>query len=235
MVFVRVALSVSSCRRCWCRRVRGAGEGGAAARSRGGAVRGLAAADAVGDRSGHGAARALGANTRRRTWGRSRSRSASRWSGRGRRATRSRRRPRWRAGDKTVFATVFAAAPEGGAQVVSNVFQVADDEPMQSPPTAPGQQPYPRVDPQQAGRRRHDQHARRDVPRPALPRPHRLRRAGRLLDRRHRRADRADQAGGGAEAAPDDPRRLQVRAGGDGKRRGRAASPGRRGRSTRRC
>ena len=42
------------------------------------------------------------------------------------------------AGDKTVFATVFtpAEAAEGGVQVVSNVFQVADDEPMQSPPRA---------------------------------------------------------------------------------------------------
>jgi hypothetical protein len=50
-------------------------------------------------------------------------------------------------GDKTIFTTVFAPAPEGGVQVVSNVFQVADDQPMQSPPLPPGEQPYPRVDP----------------------------------------------------------------------------------------
>ena len=50
-------------------------------------------------------------------------------------------------GDKTIFATVFAPVPEGGVQVVSNVFQVADDEPMQSPPVPPAAQPYPRVDP----------------------------------------------------------------------------------------
>jgi hypothetical protein len=51
-------------------------------------------------------------------------------------------------GDKTVFANVFVAGNEGGGvQIASNVFQVADDEPMESPPLGPAQQPYPRVDP----------------------------------------------------------------------------------------
>jgi hypothetical protein len=50
-------------------------------------------------------------------------------------------------GEKTVFATLFAPAPEGGVQVVRNVFQVADDEPMQAPPLPPADQPYPRIDP----------------------------------------------------------------------------------------
>jgi hypothetical protein len=50
-------------------------------------------------------------------------------------------------GEKAIFATVFAPAADGGVQVASNVFQVADDDPMQSPPLSPTQQPYPRVDP----------------------------------------------------------------------------------------
>jgi hypothetical protein len=51
-----------------------------------------------------------------------------------------------RPGDRTVFATVFAAARESGWRVTSNVFQVGDDEPMESPAIGPAQQPYPRVD-----------------------------------------------------------------------------------------
>jgi hypothetical protein len=52
-------------------------------------------------------------------------------------------------GSKTVFATVFTAGREadGAGQVTSNVFQVGDDDPMEAPPTAPGQAPYPRLDP----------------------------------------------------------------------------------------
>jgi len=50
-------------------------------------------------------------------------------------------------GTKTVFATVFTAGKEEGGQVTSNVFQVGDDDPMESPPTAPSQAPYPRLDP----------------------------------------------------------------------------------------
>ena len=50
-------------------------------------------------------------------------------------------------GQKTVFATSFVAAPEGGTRVVSNVFQVEGDAPMESPPLGPAEQPYPRVDP----------------------------------------------------------------------------------------
>lgn len=51
-------------------------------------------------------------------------------------------------GEKTIFATVLAPAGDGrGVQVVSDVFQVADDSPMQSPTLPPDQQPYPRVDP----------------------------------------------------------------------------------------
>jgi hypothetical protein len=50
-------------------------------------------------------------------------------------------------GDKTVFASVFAAGKDGAGQVASNVFQVGDDDPMEAPPTPAGQQPYPRVDP----------------------------------------------------------------------------------------
>ena len=50
-------------------------------------------------------------------------------------------------GDRTVFATVFADGIGGGGRLVGNLFQVGDDEPMQSPPTAPGHQPYPPVDP----------------------------------------------------------------------------------------
>jgi hypothetical protein len=51
-------------------------------------------------------------------------------------------------GNKTVFATVFSGGREGAGagQVMSNVFQVADDPPMQAPPLAPGQAPYPRLD-----------------------------------------------------------------------------------------
>src|SRR4051812_29929336 len=51
------------------------------------------------------------------------------------------------AGDRTVFATVFAAARESGWHVTSNVFQVGDEDPMESPAIAPEQQPYPAVDP----------------------------------------------------------------------------------------
>jgi len=51
-------------------------------------------------------------------------------------------------GEKTIFATLFAPAPDGGgAQVAASVFQVSDADPMQSPPVPPAQQPYPRVDP----------------------------------------------------------------------------------------
>jgi hypothetical protein len=52
-------------------------------------------------------------------------------------------------GNKTVFATVFTAGREadGAGRVVSNVFQVADDDPMQAPPLAAAQAPYPRLDP----------------------------------------------------------------------------------------
>jgi hypothetical protein len=50
-------------------------------------------------------------------------------------------------GDRTVFGTTFAGGIGGGAQLVKNVFQVSDDEPMEAPPAAPGQQPYPPVDP----------------------------------------------------------------------------------------
>ena len=50
-------------------------------------------------------------------------------------------------GDKTVFATVFAASNEGGWRSVSNVFQVGDEDPMESPAIGPAQQPYPAVDP----------------------------------------------------------------------------------------
>ena len=72
-------------------------------------------------------------------------------------------------GEKTVFATVFAPAPEGGVQVVRNVFQVADDEPMQAPPAATRGAAVPTHRPAHAGRRRHDHRACRDVPREALP------------------------------------------------------------------
>ena len=48
---------------------------------------------------------------------------------------------------KTVFATSFIATPEGGTRVVSNVFQVEGDAPMESPPLGPSEQPYPRLDP----------------------------------------------------------------------------------------
>jgi hypothetical protein len=50
-------------------------------------------------------------------------------------------------GEKTVFATVFAPGADGAIAVASNVFQVGDTEPMESPPVPPAQQPYPRVDP----------------------------------------------------------------------------------------
>jgi hypothetical protein len=54
-----------------------------------------------------------------------------------------------RPGDRTVFATVFA--PGGGKEndwrVISNVFQVGDEDPMEAPPSGPAQLPYPRVDP----------------------------------------------------------------------------------------
>jgi hypothetical protein len=50
-----------------------------------------------------------------------------------------------RPGDRTVFATVFAGANDAW-RVSRNVFQVGDDEPMESPAIGPAQQPYPRVD-----------------------------------------------------------------------------------------
>ena len=49
-------------------------------------------------------------------------------------------------GSKTVFATTFTGGREGAGQVVSNVFQVSDDDAMEAPPLAAGQAPYPRVD-----------------------------------------------------------------------------------------
>jgi hypothetical protein len=52
-----------------------------------------------------------------------------------------------RPGDRTVFATVFAGANAAGWRVTSNVFQVGDDEPMESPAIGPAQQPYPAADP----------------------------------------------------------------------------------------
>ena len=123
-------------------------------------------------------------------------------------------------GDRTVFATVFAASSEvGWRSVTGNVFQVGDEEPMESPAIGPAQQPYPAVDPSKFDRHRDDQRAGRVIPGEALSLPHGLRRAGRLLDGRQRRADRPHQAGGGAEAARRFPRRFQVRAGGDGQRR----------------
>jgi hypothetical protein len=51
-----------------------------------------------------------------------------------------------RPGDRTVFATVFATGHGTGWRVTSNVFQVGDDDPMESPAIGPAQQPYPRVD-----------------------------------------------------------------------------------------
>src|SRR6185503_15363518 len=50
-------------------------------------------------------------------------------------------------GSKTVFATVLTAGKEDAGRVVSSVFQVSDDDPMEAPPLAPGHAPYPRVDP----------------------------------------------------------------------------------------
>jgi hypothetical protein len=52
-----------------------------------------------------------------------------------------------RPGDRTVFATMFAGARDVGWRVTGNVFQVGDDEPMESPAIGPAQQPYPCVDP----------------------------------------------------------------------------------------
>jgi hypothetical protein len=52
-----------------------------------------------------------------------------------------------KAGDKTVFASVFTLGPDGAVQVTNSVFQVSDADPMESPPVKPSQQPYPRVDP----------------------------------------------------------------------------------------
>lgn len=49
--------------------------------------------------------------------------------------------------DRTVFATVFAASQEVGWRATRNVFQVGDEDPMESPAIGPGQQPYPVVDP----------------------------------------------------------------------------------------
>jgi len=52
-----------------------------------------------------------------------------------------------RPGDRTVFATMFASASNAGWRVTHNIFQVDDDDPMESPAIGPAQQPYPRVDP----------------------------------------------------------------------------------------
>jgi len=52
-----------------------------------------------------------------------------------------------RPGDRTVFATMFASASSAGWRVTRNIFQVADDDPMESPAIGPAQQPYPRADP----------------------------------------------------------------------------------------
>jgi hypothetical protein len=51
-----------------------------------------------------------------------------------------------RPGDRTVFATVFAGK-DPDWRVTRNVFQVSEAVPMDAPPIAPAQQPYPRVDP----------------------------------------------------------------------------------------
>jgi hypothetical protein len=57
-------------------------------------------------------------------------------------------------GEKTTFVTVFATGGDGGQggaagvpRVTRNAFQVNGDDPMESPPLAPGEQPYPRIDP----------------------------------------------------------------------------------------
>lgn len=50
-----------------------------------------------------------------------------------------------RPGERTVFATVFAGKGSGW-RMTSNVFQVADEDPMEAPPGGPAQQPYPTVD-----------------------------------------------------------------------------------------
>jgi hypothetical protein len=52
-----------------------------------------------------------------------------------------------RPGERTVFATILAGASGAGWRVTGNVFQVGDDEPMESPAIGPAQQPYPSVDP----------------------------------------------------------------------------------------
>src|SRR4029079_2580539 len=71
-----------------------------------------------------------------------------------------------RPGDRTVFATMFASASSAGWRVTRhilqvrarapsaagggvarNIFQGADDDPMESPAIGPAQQPYPRADP----------------------------------------------------------------------------------------
>jgi hypothetical protein len=49
--------------------------------------------------------------------------------------------------DKTVFLTAFAASQELGWRATRNVFQVGDEDPMESPAIGPAQQPYPAVDP----------------------------------------------------------------------------------------
>jgi hypothetical protein len=51
------------------------------------------------------------------------------------------------AGEKTVFASVFAPREGGRSEVTKSVFQVSDAAPMESPPVPPSQQPYPRADP----------------------------------------------------------------------------------------
>jgi hypothetical protein len=52
-----------------------------------------------------------------------------------------------RPGDRTVFATILAGVSGADWRVTGNVFQVGDDEPMESPAIGPAQQPYPSVDP----------------------------------------------------------------------------------------
>jgi hypothetical protein len=49
--------------------------------------------------------------------------------------------------DKTVFVTAFAASQGLGWRPTLNVFQVGDQDPMESPEIGPAQQPYPAVDP----------------------------------------------------------------------------------------
>jgi hypothetical protein len=50
-------------------------------------------------------------------------------------------------GEKTVFASLFAPGDDGVVRAASNVFQVGDADPMESPPVPASQRPYPRVDP----------------------------------------------------------------------------------------